>query len=933
MGEQTYSLFGNTYNFGDLESRVYNNIGDFIDSIPGGNRNKDELTTAVQDMMKGIGEGSIVFENGKFIDKRGRYTNNQHYDKDGSKDKTILKRKDYYGLAANYIYNQMQKVSKKETKAPEVKSLNGTILSRDLALDLFGSENPDLTYFLKSDPYNAETGKRDTIVRAKHVSDYLNNLQSIFDTKYADYSESDRNKLKNWINQAYNEMLKDGFTDSDMYYLSRAFPGINWNKVFYTGEKFSNGEQAQQQQSQEPSLEQQFYSYLSTKPRYTGDLRTFNFQDFNDYSAFDLAYLDKLSERIHRFSDDLLKQSISTIIDNDLNYNYGKVLTGRDDVKISSYQYMNAILKELNNRKIIKKGESGTYYLPWLDTEEGKSYIYDPNGDGLTIREVSSHDIPEIRDKYWNEFNTSRSEVDPFYYDRYSRYFTTSHKQGGVLKAQRGIKFSDTADYYTQAFTPTWEYILKGLQGENANEYANFLNESQTQHHALWKAAGEDWQNTAYQSDAVEEYQNRINTGFNNEFANTPGGYNTYGIKNALDKGAFVIDGTRTSGDNASTNFTPDALYSAQTDWRRLLGREGDFTPEQYSAIKEQAKKAGWDFYLDDNTKYYMLRKAPQLTGGSGTIPVAELNPEIDPQKLKQTVDAAQKARQSEIDLNDKRKRTKTKDEINNSIGQRLIGFGTNILDLGRLIGSIRTNNRVAETLDESIQPVLKDTYERYSPVTGAFSTMQFMNQQAADVRRQAARPFTSDASLQLAGELQANKQANELEQKGFLTDDAEIKRTANEALVRQEDNMARRSAVANENRAAINAANREKAALEATRMQKNWDSINNYISGIVEEGKSNVQQYKQDMTAIRQGLAQDEYNAFVRDLQRMYTEAGYSPTQMLQDTSFQSAIQAGRRYLNNAYYQSLINRRRKVKLPSVKSYDDIINNIKIEPI
>ena len=328
-----------------------------------------------------------------------------------------------------------------------------------------------------------------------------------------------------------------------------------------------------------------------------------------------------------------------------------------------------------------------------------------------------------------------------------------------------------------------------------------------------------------------------------------------------------------------------------------------------------------------------MLRKAPQLTGGSGTIPVAELNPEIDPQKLKQTVDAAQKARQSEIDLNDKRKRTKTKDEINNSIGQRLIGFGTNILDLGRLIGSIRTNNRVAETLDESIQPVLKDTYERYSPVTGAFSMMQFMNQQAADVRRQAARPFTSDASLQLAGELQANKQANELEQKGFLTDDAEIKRTSNEALVRQEDNMARRSAVANENRAAINAANREKAALEATRMQKNWDSINNYISGIVEEGKSNVQQYKQDMTAIRQGLAQDEYNAFVRDLQRMYTEAGYSPTQMLQDTSFQSAIQAGRQYLNNAYYQSLINRRRKVKLPSVKSYDDIINNIKIEPI
>lgn len=50
--------------------------------------------------------------------------------------------------------------------------------------------------------------------------------------------------------------------------------------------------------------------------------------------------------------------------------------------------------------------------------------------------------------------------------------------------------------------------------------------------------------------------------------------------------------------------------------------------------------------------------------------------------------------------------------------------WAPDLLGAGRLFASLRANNRIADILRPSLNPVLKDTYERYSPVTGAFSTM-----------------------------------------------------------------------------------------------------------------------------------------------------------------------------------------------------------------
>jgi len=41
-----------------------------------------------------------------------------------------------------------------------------------------------------------------------------------------------------------------------------------------------------------------------------------------------------------------------------------------------------------------------------------------------------------------------------------------------------------------------------------------------------------------------------------------------------------LTGGIRTSGDWSDAGYKTDNLYSAITDYRRLLGREGDYTPE-----------------------------------------------------------------------------------------------------------------------------------------------------------------------------------------------------------------------------------------------------------------------------------------------------------------------------------------------------------------
>lgn len=185
-------------------------------------------------------------------------------------------------------------------------------------------------------------------------------------------------------------------------------------------------------------------------------------------------------------------------------------------------------------------------------------------------------------------------------------------KQGGIIKAQGGIKTGVKVNPKTTWFDAVWSqnvnHILRGLSDD---KYYTWLNSMQDKHGDLHKNAGPNFQTTPYNDKSVGDYQNLYKTGYNNEWKDTNIGYNSLGIMHAQNLGRYNLYGNtkRTSGDwniDANHRYKTDSSYSQITDDRRLLGRKGDFTDEQLASVTEAFKNKGYNFALGKNDYYYL---------------------------------------------------------------------------------------------------------------------------------------------------------------------------------------------------------------------------------------------------------------------------------------------------------------------------------------
>lgn len=185
-------------------------------------------------------------------------------------------------------------------------------------------------------------------------------------------------------------------------------------------------------------------------------------------------------------------------------------------------------------------------------------------------------------------------------------------KQGGIIKAQSGIKTGVKVNPKTTWFDAVWSqnvnHILRGLSDNN---YYTWLNSMQDKHGDLHKNAGTNFQTTPYNDKSVGDYQNLYKTGYNGEWKDNNVGYNSLGIMHAQNLGRYDLYGNtkRTSGDwniDANHRYKTDSSYSQITDDRRLLGRKGDFTDEQLVSVTEAFKNKGYNFALGKNDYYYL---------------------------------------------------------------------------------------------------------------------------------------------------------------------------------------------------------------------------------------------------------------------------------------------------------------------------------------
>lgn len=251
-------------------------------------------------------------------------------------------------------------------------------------------------------------------------------------------------------------------------------------------------------------------------------------------------------------------------------------------------------------------------FTPYLS--KGKTYLFEPSTKPQSIS-VNNSNKPTQRN---NKNNKKKSKKKRKHLDGgvlYDYEFLKSvhaFKQGGIIKAQDGIKTGVKVNPKTTWFDAVWSqnvnHILRGLSDNN---YYTWLNSMQDKHSDLHKNAGTNFQTTPYNDKSVGDYQNLYKTGYNGEWKDNNVGYNSLGIMHAQNLGRYDLYGNtkRTSGDwniDANHRYKTDSSYSQITDDRRLLGRKGDFTDEQLASVTEAFKNKGYNFALGKNDYYYL---------------------------------------------------------------------------------------------------------------------------------------------------------------------------------------------------------------------------------------------------------------------------------------------------------------------------------------
>lgn len=156
------------------------------------------------------------------------------------------------------------------------------------------------------------------------------------------------------------------------------------------------------------------------------------------------------------------------------------------------------------------------------------------------------------------------------------------------------------------------------------------------------------------------------------------------------------------------------------------------------------------------------------------------------------------------------------------------------VIALGRMVGGLAANNKAAKLYKEGLKPTLLDTFENTVPLQGNFQAVTNAEQQAGNLESVAARPRTSDASLQLAGELEASDRAGQARFQGGLQDAEMFYKTRMLGQQESDAAKARRVDVANRNRASMNQIDAAKKQIDAARVTSNYQNvIAPYLAGV----------------------------------------------------------------------------------------------------
>lgn len=379
-------------------------------------------------------------------------------------------------------------------------------------------------------------------------------------------------------------------------------------------------------------------------------------------------------------------------------------------------------------------------------------------------------------DEYINNVKKVNPELADYLTKMNQDAATKGYKKGGVLHLQVGGSIvsgiGNAKDWYNNihlkyrdalagdiSSNPQFYQTVNNLQSRFAtmhNKYPNLKN--------------------AYRDPEADALQSDIKTF-------TPY-VNTLGLNNASKVGMYKTTGIRNSKDSAKNNWKTDGLWGGETDDRRVLGRVGDYNPQQLQNETNFWKGKGYNMTADPTTNYYMLN--PINTGKN------VVDKKIAPKK---------------------------------PLGKLNVN-PADVLSLGRAIAGQAVNNSATDKYIQSLNPVIKSTYQLESPIYGNYIGKTAANNQASGIQSLSRIPVTSNASLQIASQLDAASKGADARLKGQGMDADMFYKTLSTNNAVGQDNQKRFSDIGNENLTAMRSMDAGKAAAIYRKDLANYNQI-----------------------------------------------------------------------------------------------------------
>lgn len=426
-------------------------------------------------------------------------------------------------------------------------------------------------------------------------------------------------------------------------------------------------------------------------------------------------------------------------------------------------------------------------------------------------------------------------------------------RNGGIIKAAKGVQLNPNAGtWYNDVFSNYRDRIINQLNQENPYDSVQWLNNMQSSHANIYKAAGNNFYNTAYQSNDVKSYQQEYDLGggfFEKGFQH---GFNDPGIAPGY-ANRYIMDGKRVSGDKPEA-FKADGLYSAITDDRRLLGRRtetyDDWTPEDLNAFNDSIKKSGYKLQLDPADNYYKL--VPFSSNGA---------PE--------STQTPKQSNQNEDSVKDKLSGIKTPltEKLKDPFDPTLLTIA------GKTLLGLRGNRDIyGNLLKEMPQAPLRDPIDRKLAIVGWQEQIKQGQNQLADLRNIYGKQTGSDAQVNLAGALEVEGKGRDIMNDKFMKDSERQFAIAQRSWDIDNDDYLRNNEIYYQNDRALKDRARMMAQIRAA-----WRSGDNNIlmGGFADASNWLLKRYQREQDVVDRARGIELGTPESRMQERLVTELG----------------------------------------------------------